>query len=98
MHFHCRNSQLHLARKPIYGFAGAALCVALISSFSAHAEDAAALRARVIQEVLDEVPDVELAKQIVEIRIKREYLKQQAIKIPPTQRVLVKQPVPNQGQ
>ena len=98
MHFHSRNSQLHLARKPIYGFAGAALSIALMSSFSVHAEDAAALRARVIQEVLDEVPDVELAKQIVEIRIKREYLKQQAIKIPPTQRVLVKQPVPNQRQ
>jgi hypothetical protein len=98
MHFHCRNSQLHLARKPIHGFASAALCIALMSSFSVHAEDAAALRARVIQEVLNEVPDVELAKQIVEIRIKREYLKQQTIKIPPTQRVLVKQPVANQGQ
>jgi hypothetical protein len=98
MHFHCRSSQLHLARKPIHGFVGVALCVALMSSISVHAEDAAALRARVIQEVLDEVPDVELAKQIVEIRIKREYLKQQAIKIPPTQRVLVKQPVSNQGQ
>ena len=78
MHFHFRHSQMPSPRKPIAGMVGFALWLALIQSFSAHAEDPDALRARVIQEVLAEVQDVELAKQIVEIRLKREYLNQQA--------------------
>ncbi len=77
MYFHfylCNKPALH---KPILGVVGIALWLALFPCASAQAEDAAALRARVIQEVLAEVQDVELAKQIVEIRLKREYLSQQ---------------------
>ena len=77
MYFHfylCNKSAL---RKPIEGIVGIALWLALFPCASAQAEDAAALRARVIQEVLSEVQDIELAKQIVEVRLKREYLSQQ---------------------
>jgi hypothetical protein len=73
-----RHCQMPSPRKPIAGIWGGTFWLILIHCLSAHAEDPAALRARVIQEVLAEVQDVELAKQIVEIRLKREYLNQQA--------------------
>jgi hypothetical protein len=77
MYFHFHLCKMPTLRKPTLGIVGIALWLTFISCASAQAEDAAALRARVIQEVLAEVQDVELAKQIVEIRLKREYLNQQ---------------------
>ena len=62
------------SRKPASGYVGALLLMAYLYSESVHAEDAAAFRARVIKEVLLEVSDLELAKQIVEIRLNREFL------------------------
>lgn len=76
---------------------------------TSHAEDSATMRARVIQEVLDEVPDVDLAKQIVEIRIQREFLNRQTtiaqspkreqlpIKIPSSKKVQIRQPIQNES-
>jgi hypothetical protein len=70
-----------------------------------YAEDAAAFRARVIKEVLLEVPDLEMAKQIAEIRINREFLKKQGpvekpapkqespTKLPAERSLPIKQPV-----
>jgi hypothetical protein len=78
MYFHFHLCKMPAPRKPFAGVVGFALWLALIPCASAQVEDAAALRARVIQEVLAEVQDVELAKQIVEVRLKREYLSQQA--------------------
>lgn len=65
-------------RKPAFGVAWALLFVCAFNPTSAFAEDAAAYRAKVIKEVLHEISDVELAKQIVEIRVNREFLKQKA--------------------
>jgi hypothetical protein len=78
MYFHFHLCKMPTLRKPIAGIVVMMSWLAFIPCASAQAEDAAALRARVIQEVLAEVQDVELAKQIVEIRLKREYLSQQA--------------------
>lgn len=96
---HCRN----FSRKPIVGLAGAIFLAVLLHSEPAWAEDAADFRTRVIQEVLQEVPDLELAKQVVEIRINREFLKSQtasnpspknlpASKSPAQQRVVIREP------
>lgn len=68
-------SRLNLSPKSMKCFLGALLFFAGFQSFSVRAEDAAAFRTRLIKEVLLEVPDLEMAKQIVEIRIKREFLK-----------------------
>lgn len=92
-------------RKPAVGVAGAFLFLGCFYLTTSYAEDSATLRARVIQEVLEEVPEVDLAKQIVEIRLRREFLNQQTtisqspkkeqppIKIPSSKRVPIRQPV-----
>jgi hypothetical protein len=96
---HCRN----FSRKSIVGLTGAIFLTVLLHSQPVRAEDAADFRTRVIQEVLQEVPDLELAKQIVEIRINREFLKSQiasnpspkstsASKAPAQQRGLTREP------
>lgn len=65
------------------GILASLLFVCAFHPASVHAEDAAAFRARVIKEVLLEVPDLEMAKQIAEIRINREFLKQQRPAVKP---------------
>jgi hypothetical protein len=86
-------------RKPIFGVVVALPFVCALNTVNVYAEDAAAFRARVIKEVLEEVPDVELAKQIVEIRVNREFLKKlssasnPAPKTPAEHRVPIRQPV-----
>ncbi len=91
--------------KPAFGVVAALLLIAAFHATTAFAEDAAAFRARVIQEVLLEVPDLEMAKQIAEIRIKREFLKphspaakpaskdESVPKTPVERRLPIKQPV-----
>ncbi len=97
---HSNRTQSNSIRKPALGVVVALLLVCAFHPASVFAEDAAAFRARVIQEVLRDVPDVELAKQIVEIRVKREFIKQQpsgsksAPKTPAETRVPIKQPDP----
>jgi hypothetical protein len=92
-------------RKPIAGLAVAICSALLLHAETVCAEDAADFRARVIQEVLQEIPDLELAKQVVEIRIHREFLKPQtasnpspkmmpASKSPAQQRVFIREPIP----
>lgn len=77
--FHLNNSnRSNLTRMPALGVVSALLWGGVLHSETAYAEDAAAFRARVIREVLKEVPDLELAKQIAEIRINREFLNQQS--------------------
>jgi hypothetical protein len=104
MNFNHVSHSPNLSRKPIAGVVGAILWLALLHLEVACAEDAAAFRTRVIQEVLQEVPDLELAKQVVEIRINREFLKTQtpsnpssknlpATKSAAEQRVMIRQPV-----
>jgi hypothetical protein len=86
---HCRN----FSRKHIVGLEGAIFLAVLLHAAPVWAEDAADFRARVIQEVLQEVPDLELAKQVVEIRINREFLKSQpASQSPAQQRVFIREP------
>ena len=92
-------------RRPALGIVKALVLLLCFCSTATRAEDLAALRARVIQEVLAEVPELDLAKQIVEIRLKREYLNQEKktpqpslaeqspIKTPPSKRVLIRQPI-----
>jgi hypothetical protein len=70
-------------RKPAIGVVAALLFVCAFHPVSVYAEDAAAFRARVIQEVLLEVTDLEMAKQIAEIRIRREFLNQQSSDVKP---------------
>lgn len=72
---HSNNNRLNRARKPAIGSVVGLLLIGFFQSTSVCAEDATAFRARVIQEVLQEVPDVELAKQVVEIRLTREFIK-----------------------
>ena len=98
--FHLNNSnRSNSTCKPTSGVAVALLFVCALNTANAYAEDAAAFRARVIKEVLQEVPDVELAKQIVEMRVKREFLQIQpsasnpALKTPAEHRVPIRQPV-----
>jgi hypothetical protein len=93
------------SRKPAFTLVVALLVVCAFHHVTVYAEDAAAFRARIIQEVLLEVPDLEMAKQIAEIRINREFLKQQsptakpapkdesAPKTPVERRLPIKQPV-----
>jgi hypothetical protein len=100
---------LYSTRKPVVCAAGALLLLGCFCLTTSYAEDSAAMRARVIQEVLEEVPEIDLAKQIVEIRLKREFLNQQTtisqspkkeqspIKIPSSKRVLIRQPVQNES-
>lgn len=78
-------------------------------STATYAEDSSAMRARVIQEVLEEVPEIDLAKQIVEIRLNREYLNkkktihqrpvrdQYPIKTPSTKQILIRQPIQSES-
>lgn len=85
-------------RKPVFGVVVALLFVCVFNPTCVFAEDAAAFRARVIKEVLQEISDVELAKQIVEIRVNREFLKQQpsATSPAPKKELAPKPPTENQ--
>lgn len=92
---HNNRNRSNSTYKPHLSLWGWLLFVCAFHPLSAFAEDAAAFRARVINEVLLEVPDLELAKQIAEIRINREFLKQQrpVVKPAPTQDLLLKAPI-----
>lgn len=94
---HSNTTQSTLIRKPIFGVVDGLLLVCAFHSASVFAEDAAAFRARVIKEVLLEVPDVELAKQIVEIRVNREYLKQQLPAAKPSPKEELAPKIPSEG-
>lgn len=95
----------HSARPLASGAVKALLVLVFFSSTATLAEDSATFRARVIQEVLEDIPELELAKQIVEIRLKREYLnsekktpqppvrEQSSVKIPSSKRVSIRQPI-----
>jgi hypothetical protein len=82
MNFNLASDCRNFCCRSIAGLAGAIFFAVLLHAESAWAEDAADFRTRVIQEVLQEVPDLELAKQVVEIRINREFLKPQAVSNP----------------
>ena len=92
---HSNSIRSNSIRKPAIGVVAALLFVCAFHPVSVYAEDAAAFRARVIKEVLLEVPDLELAKQIAEIRINREFLKPQssATNPAPQQELLPKAPI-----
>lgn len=104
-----RNQSIS-TRTPAIGSVVGLLLIGIFQSASVCAEDAAAFRARVIKEVLQEVPDVELAKQVVEIRLNREFIKLPrpvarsvpkdafADKTPTELRVPIKQPAPLEPQ
>lgn len=104
MNFNHASHDRNFSRKPIAGWVGVIFSAILLHAETVRAEDAADFRKRVIQEVLQEVPDVELAKQVVEIRINREFLKSQTASPPPPknsppskspaqQRVFIREPV-----
>lgn len=102
---HNNRNRSNSIYKPHLSLWGWLLLMCAFHPASVYAEDAAAFRARVIKEVLLEVPDLEMAKQIAEIRINREFLKQQspavmsapkqdsANKIPAKRSLPIKQPV-----
>jgi hypothetical protein len=93
MNFNQASHWRNFFRKSIVGLVEAIFLAVLLHAAPVRAEDAVDFRTRVIQEVLQEVPDLELAKQIVEIRINREFLKSQsASKSPAQQRVLIREP------
>jgi hypothetical protein len=73
---HSNSIRSNSTRKPAFGVVVALLFVCAFH-VNVFAEDVDAFRARVFKEVLLEIPDIELAKQIVEIRVKREFIKQQ---------------------
>jgi hypothetical protein len=73
--------------------------VCVFGAPNVYAEDAAAFRSRVLKEVLQEVPDAELANQIVEIRFNREFSKQQTTaKTAPKKQLAPETPVESVGQ
>lgn len=80
---HNNYNRSNTTRKPYVGVVAALLLMFAFHPATVYAEDAAAFRARVIKEVLLEVPDLEMAKQIAEIRINREFLKQQSPAVKP---------------
>lgn len=92
---HNNYNRSNTIRKPAVGVVAALLLMCAFHPANVYAEDAAAFRARVIKEVLLEVPDLEMAKQIAEIRINREFLKQQssATNPAPKQELLPKAPI-----
>jgi hypothetical protein len=87
-----------LTRKPAFGVAVALLFLYAFHPANVYAEDVDAFRARVFKEVLLEVPDVELAKQILEIRLKRELIKQQTLTGNPSQKAELAPKLPNERQ
>lgn len=104
---HSNSNRSNTTHKPAIGSVVGLLLIGVFQSASVCAEDATAFRARVIKEVLQEVPDVELAKQVVEIRLTREFIKPPspvarlvpkdatADKTPAELRVRIKQPTPS---
>ncbi len=74
---HNNSIRANSIRKPAFGVVATLLFLCAFHPVNVYAEDIDAFRARVFKEVLLEVPDADLAKQIVEIRVKREFIKQQ---------------------
>lgn len=94
MSHHSNSIRLNSSRKPAFGVVVALLFLCALNPANLYAEDAAAFRARVIQEVLRDVPDVELAKQIVEIRVKREFINQMSSESKPVPKIPVATQIP----
>ncbi len=82
---HSFSIQSNSIRKPVFGVVVELLFVCALH-VNVFAEEVDAFRARVFKEVLLEIPDIELAKQIVEIRVKREFIKQQTPVAKPSQK------------
>ena len=95
---HSNSIRVNSIRKPAFGVVAALLFLCALHPVNVYAEDAAAFRARVFKEVLLEVSDTELAKQIVEIRVKREFNKQQPPIGKPSQKKELAPKPPNERQ
>ncbi len=95
---HSNSIRVNSIRKPAFGVVAILLFLCAFHPVNVYAEDAAAFRARVFKEVLLEVSDTELAKQIVEIRVKREFIKQQPPIEKPSQKEELAPKPPNERQ
>ncbi len=95
---HSNSIRVNSIRKPAFGVVATLLFLCAFHPVNVYAEDAAAFRARVFKEVLLEVSDTELAKQIVEIRVKREFIKQQPPIEKPSQKEELAPKPPNERQ
>ena len=95
---HSNSIRVNSIRKPAFGVVAALLFLCAFHPVNVYAEDAAAFRARVFKEVLLEVSDTELAKQIVEIRVRREFIKQQPPIGKPSQKEELAPKPPNERQ